>query len=161
MLVDHLYPYVKNLLRMKNNEQFVIEVLKLQIDFNGLESTLDVSKIDRYGFEFSLPNGRIDLLLFHADGGVTIVEAKAQSDQRSIVGGIGQLCLYAQALELMFRENPPKYIDRILVAPIADNIDLCVSIGGACKMAGVSLVALKSYQETMDLLNKRLAPLVA
>jgi DNA-binding sugar fermentation-stimulating protein len=69
-------------------------VLEMFINFDCGEKMLSVSKISSYKTEVNLDGGRADFVLFHRDGGISIVEVKADNDLRSIASGIGQLFLY-------------------------------------------------------------------
>lgn len=45
--------------------------------------------------EFPVPRGRIDLMLFHADGTGTVVECKASRNPRDLLPAVGQVMSYA------------------------------------------------------------------
>jgi hypothetical protein len=134
----------RSMLSLDNNEKATTLMLKLFLTFDDLHLVLGVARIARHRFEFDVGGGRIDLLLFHVDGGVTIVEAKAESDTRTIIGGIGQLCFYAAKLpKLLTHTAKPKYVNMILAAPIKPEKSL--SIMDACNIAGVRFVHLAPY----------------
>jgi len=129
--------------RMENNERAVILMLKLMLAFGDLAYALQVPRIAGGRFEFPVQGGRIDLLLFHEDGGVTIVEAKPETEVRMIVGGIGQLCMYTALLPAALHEaRRPAYIRRVLCAPIVPEKSL--DLVAACRLAGVDFVPLPS-----------------
>ena len=131
------------LLSLENNEKAVILTLKLFLMFGNLESVLKVSKIQRHRFEFAVSGGRIDLVLFHRDGGVTIVEAKAENQARFIAAGIGQLCMYASVISESLKKTEPTYINKVLVAPIKPEDSL--HLMNACQMAGIRFAHLAPF----------------
>jgi hypothetical protein len=126
---------------MRNDEKAVILMLKLMLIFDDLHCAWGLPKIERYRWEFPVEGGRIDLVLFHVDGSVSLVEAKAQGSGREIAAGIGQLCMYAVAFPLALKNaKRPTCIRRILCAPIAPEKSL--SLVAACNMAGVTFAHL-------------------
>lgn len=145
-----LFDWLEKARAAKDNEQAVMLVLKLMLEFGDLRRVLGVPKISGHRFEFPVRGGRIDLLLFHPDQSVTIVEAKADFDQRTIAGGIGQLCMYAALLpSALNSKQRPTYIRRILCTPVAPTKSL--DLMTACDMAGVKFVHMPSF----DLLKSR------
>jgi len=138
------YSFASELFKSRNNEAAAILMLKLFLMFGDLEKVLGVKKIERHRFEFSVCGGRIDLLLFHKDKGISIVEVKAQNDVRTILAGIGQLCLYEVGIRKKMVRRPPKYINRILTAPIEPSVSL--HIMEACEIAGVRFAHLPIYK---------------
>lgn len=144
--------------RMENNERAVILMLKVMLAFGDLADALQVPKIAGGRFEFPVQGGRIDLLLFHADGGVTIVEAKPETEVRMIVGGIGQLCMYSVLLPAaLHASRRPAYIRRVLCAPLAP--EKSVDMIAACRLAGVDFVPLPSFALFKELIEAvRLTP---
>lgn len=140
---DQLRAIVRAMKCAEYVEKSVIVMLKLFLLFGDLEKVLRVSKIHRHKFEFNVGGGRIDLILFHMDGGISIIEAKSEYDIRTIAAGIGQVCMYAAQLPSAIRKSkPPKYINRILTAPIEP--ERCTYLLKACEMAGVKFVPLPS-----------------
>ena len=130
------------LLSISDNEKAVTQVLRLMLLFGDLQRVLKVKPISRYKFEFPVNSGRIDLLLFHNDGGISIVEAKADRLPREIALGIGQLCMYEAGLRKKMR---PAYINRILIAPIKSENSL--EIMSACELAGVKFIHLPKFKK--------------
>lgn len=140
---------------MSDNEQSAILQLRIAILAGDLERWLGVNKIERHRFEFNVSAGRIDLLLFHSDGGASIVEVKGDCDMRSISGGIGQLCLYEHLLRLSDKLSP-KYINKILCAPV-EKPEKGAHLIGACNIAGVKFVHLaphKVFKARIDKLKR-------
>jgi hypothetical protein len=134
---------VDGLNSLSDNEKAAILQLKIMLLGGGFCSLFEVPKIVRYHFEYNLGIGRADLVLFHADGGVSLVEAKADGDTRTIAGGIGQLFLYSVLLEQKLQIRP-KYINRILCAPVKP--EKGYQILTACRLAGVKFVHLATFE---------------
>ena len=132
----------RNLPRMENNEKSVILQLKVMLIGGDFCRLFGVCPISRYRFEYALSIGRVDLMLFHRDGGISIIEAKPDECLRTIVSGIGQLFLYSSVVRRELGRNP-KYINRILCAPTTP--EKSSRIFAACEEASVRFVPLASY----------------
>jgi hypothetical protein len=130
------------LLRIQDIEKAAILMLRGWLLYPGhIEKALGLPKVNWRRFEFHVPGGRIDLLLCHADGGMTIVEAKAAGTVPQIAAGIGQLCYYASVLPQVLAERQrPKYIRRLLCAPIEPQE--AAKLLPACALAGVTFRSL-------------------
>ena len=103
-----------------------------------------VPRIERYRLEVSLPGGRVDVVLFHADGSVSLVEVKsAIVSRREVLAGVGQLCYYATQAPRSLRIAPGVTLRRILCAPVEPEDMLALT--PACDMAGVMLRNLPPY----------------
>lgn len=125
----------------ENNEAIVTKVLKLMLLLGDARRVLKVDRISRYRFEFKVSTGRVDLILFHNNGGVTIIEAKTEGLPREIAKGIGQLFMYEAAIR---KDMNVPYINKILIAPMKPENG--VELNDACELAGVKFVNLPSYQ---------------
>lgn len=141
---------------MANSERSVTLMLRLMMAMGDLSSAIGVPAITGHRFEFSVGGGRIDLLLFHADKSMSIVEVKAENDVRIIIAGIGQLCLYAAKLPAkLHKDQQPKTIRRILCASVAPGKG--ADIVNACRMAGCEFAYLppfSMFKSKMDSLYK-------
>jgi hypothetical protein len=131
------------ILNARSNEQAATTMLEMWLAFGQLHRVLKTAPIARHRFEFRVEGGRIDLLLFHIDGGLSIVEAKAENQPVIVAGGIGQLCMYAALLPAALGRMNPAYINRILVAPLAP--EKCIDLLKACELAGVRFCALPQF----------------
>lgn len=117
----------------KDDEACIALMLKLHCIFGDLRRLLGCAKIDRYRFEYPVRGHRVDLVLFHANDGISLIEIKGQNAVREVVAGIGQLFLY----ESLFRESFPRaptYIDKYLISPVqgleSEKVDkACVAAG--------------------------------
>ena len=128
----------------RDDEQCIVTLLRMHCIFGQIRKMLGCSQIDRYKFEFGVKGGRIDLALFHTDGGVSLVEAKGSHDVRTVAAGIGQLFLY-EAMYSAFKPKakPPAYIHKYLVAPIEGEAVRIVDI--ACARAGVRFISYAPF----------------
>lgn len=120
----------------KDDEACIMLLMRMHCIFGDIRRMLKTTKISRYRFEYFVGGGRIDLILFHADGGASLIEVKGNGSVRDVVAGIGQLFLY----EAMFLESNPKtmspaYINKYLVSPVAGND--AQRVAKACDRAGV------------------------
>ena len=142
------------LLRSVNDECMATTLLELMIKFGHAEKMLSVPKIDNYKAQMRLGLGIPDFVLFHADGGISIVEVKADKELRSIVAGIGQLFFYESMIPDAFKgkKDVPTYIRKILAVPI--DFDKCDKINKACELSGVSLVNLTTHEKLKRILKR-------
>lgn len=148
-----IHEFANELILSQSDEKRVMMMLRLFLAFGSLEKVLGVSKIYRHRYEVSVGGGRIDLLLFHKDGGVTIVEAKSGENPIDISRGIGQLCMYSTMLPYVIKKGPvPAYVNLILAAPIEPENSL--NLMSACKMAGVRFVHLATHAEFKKSISK-------
>jgi hypothetical protein len=127
------------------SEQYAVDLLHVGLILEEGERMLDVPKIERYRFEFNLKGARADIILFHRDDGITIVEVKAGHVPRDVVAGIGQLCLYEAMVPEAFKSNPPKYVRKVLAVPMAK--EKAGNIIKACEIANVKLVLMSEPKE--------------
>ena len=130
---------------LRDDESAAMVQLKIMLIAGDLCDLLGVADFRAYRFDFPLKTGRIDMLLFHHDGGVTIVEVKADNPNvLAIAVGIGRLHLHAASLPAALSSSQqPTYINLILCAPIAPERSL--GLVSACDQAGVKFVHLGSF----------------
>lgn len=141
---DELRAIAVRLQRVTNSEETAILQLKLMLAHGQLAYVLDLPELVDARFEFPVPGGRLDLLLFHADDTLTVVEAKADGSNRDIAAGIGQLCVYASLLPGVLTRQP-KSIRRLLCAPVEP--ERAVILMRACELAGVQFQPLATYTQ--------------
>lgn len=130
------------------SEKYTVDMIHMVLILEDGESVLKVPKIERYRLEFNLKGARADILLYHKDGGITIVEVKSDSSVRDVAAGIGQLCWYEALIPNVFKGNQPKYVRKLLVTTLSP--DKAGGVDKACKTAGVQLVLLKSGLEMAE-----------
>ena len=131
---------------LRDDESAAMAQIKIMLIGGDLRDVLGVSAFHAYQYDFQVKTGRIDLLLFHQDGGVTIVEVKADNaDVLAIAVGIGRLHMHSAALPAALPgDEQPAYINRILCAPIAPERSLWLV--AACEQAGVQFVHLGLFE---------------
>lgn len=132
----------------RNCEAWAILALRILAMTGQLVPILRCAPIARYSFEFSMGLNRADLVCWHEDGGVSIIEAKGgDGTLTSVVSGIGQVTMYA-LLYLQGCTKPPAYLRKYVVAPVSeDQIALCVLTALNCNVQFVSLPAFGSLRE--------------
>lgn len=91
---DEAYEIGRALLRIQNNEDCAVLILRIALHLGEAEKLLGCPKIRSHRHEVTLGPGRVDVVLFHEDESITLVEVKGDTEVRQIVGGIGQLFLY-------------------------------------------------------------------
>lgn len=129
-----------------DSEKTAGHLVNMFLMFGHAEKALGVPAIQRYRREFPLPKARIDFLLTHRDGGVTILELKSRHNQTDLAAGIGQLFLY-EALMLATGQVAPKYVRKVLAAQMS-NEDGAI-IQSACEAAGVAFVRLPTHEQLL------------
>jgi len=126
-----------------DSEDSAVDQLRLQLLTETLHLMIGCAPFTRASFEFQLGQyGIVDLLLHHADGGYTLVEAKGPVTVREACAGIGQLFSYEAGLRAMLQQEnkEPTYIDKVLCAPLPPS--RAKVVGEVCAGASVNLVLL-------------------
>ncbi len=77
------------------NENGVVAILKFLISQGCFEKTFNLKPIAHIEWEFPVPRGRADFVLFHVDGSITVLEAKGSVDDRGLLNAIGQVMAYS------------------------------------------------------------------
>ena len=115
--------------------------------FDGL-----VSKFSHAEFEFPVPRGRVDLVVFHWDGGITVCEVKDGSrGMQSVLAGIGQVMAYA--LQLGMGQGAVSYINKALLFSRCAIIEEDRIICQACESAGILAIPMGSEDEYLEAIN--------
>lgn len=135
---------IERMLAIRDNEAGVFDIMKFLLEHSkgGLEKAWDLPEVVKYVFEFPLPVGRADLVMFHIDGSISVVEFKNAGSNREILSGIGQLLMYAVQLGY---SRVATTIRKILTAPVvgAGNSLLLET----CEKAGVLFEPLGTLDE--------------
>lgn len=101
-----------------------------------LETRIPSSKFDKISREMSFRFGRADIVIFHADGTASVIEAKDGSKgYKHVVSGIGQVGLYAAQLGM--NRGALKNVRRCLLWTSVGQIMADALIEEACERAGV------------------------
>ena len=137
---------------LRDDESAAILQLKILLEMGALRSVLGVGEFRRHAFEYNLGSGRADLVLFHRDCGISIIEAKASNRCGVVAAGIGQLFLYEAEARMKFKgPHAPKYVNKFLCAPMA--AEDAMPIWSACRLAGVKFIHLKEFEPFKDSLS--------
>ncbi len=93
--------------------------------------------------EVTVRCGRVDRLIDHCDGSVTVVEIKGAPDLRAMAGGLGQVLMYAEAVRA---DCPGKEVRAALV--VGGDRASSKWLASACLRADVMLIPVD--RETID-----------
>lgn len=137
---------IQELENADDGERYAMLTLRLLHQTGCLRASLKCQPIVRFASEFDVKVGRIDALLFHLDGGLTIIEAKGVNALGAMAGGIGQLLVYDVALRAMVADAQPPYINRILAVPLDEGHPALSLLAKACHAADCLLFALPSRE---------------
>jgi hypothetical protein len=143
------------LLNAKDDERMVVLIVRMALMHPGAaERMFNCTKIERHRFEFNVGVGRVDLALFHRDGGMTIVELKANGETRAVAAGIGQLFLYESALPFAMKNKakPPTYVHKVLASPLPP--EKALHVMRACNVAGVRYAFLGGFKDLRAAMRK-------
>jgi hypothetical protein len=138
---------VHSLADIEDNEQGVMDILIFMYQAEKLSLTLGVPQIAHAEVEFRLPKGVADMVLFHMDGSISVVEAKSKRTETAIAAGIGQLCMYA--VQLGFSRTHSA-IRKLLVAPVIGKDPNSLLLDMTCEAAGVRFIPLGTTEEHRD-----------
>lgn len=138
----------------KNDEAMAVLGVKMLLLVGDAEKVLGCSRIIRYRFEVALGPCRVDMVLFHKDGGISLVEIKADSDIRTVASGIGQLFVYEAEFPLskFGKHISPKYVNKILASPTPP--ERAYKVMRACHLAGVHYACLASHGDVKEAFKK-------
>lgn len=119
-------------MHVPDGESGAVALLRCLLITGRLAAEWGLPPISRWEPEYRFPRGRADLVLFHDDGSVTVVEVKDAGDDRHILSGVGQLSLYAMQVRMAL---PDAKVRRILAAPVDGSRSR--HLLAACDLAGV------------------------
>lgn len=119
-----------------SGEAAVVEMAAFRLQRGELEADgVPLSEHDKVVFEMQLQRNRADIVIFHMDGSITIIEAKdGAQGYRSVVGGIGQVGYYATMLGM---QNTGMKARRALLWSTVGTAEEDDRIKQACEMSGV------------------------
>lgn len=153
-------------LTSSRGEQFITDMLRLCMlpSASAKHPPLDdligfTAEVDCPIFEMPLRIGRADLVIFHIDGTVTVIEVKDGSKGFShVAAGIGQSILYATQLVIT---GQAKTVRRALLWTSTGNTWCDVLLSSACKQADVIPIMWGSLEDHrqgfMSSINKEAA----
>jgi len=134
-------------LQIDGDESGVMRILKNLAVTDRLFEALGIPE-GIVEFEFPLPRGRADIVVFHHDGTATVIEAKGSRDFRGVLSGIGQVVMYA--VQIGF-SKATMGIRKILVAPYIGEDPEVLLIHNACQSAGVEFLPIGTLKEHQDI----------
>ena len=121
------------------NEAFISGVFRLMALSGNAHNVLfddSVPEIIKAESEFNVPGGRVDYLLIHRDGSITVCEVKCgQRGKQNVLSGVGQCIAYAIQIG-MANAGVPK-IRKALVFSSWDKPSEELIVIDACRAAGV------------------------
>ncbi|WP_227136729.1 hypothetical protein [Kosakonia radicincitans] len=133
----------------KHGEAFlsgVVKVLLLSSDSHIRLFDGSVPPVIRVEPEFNVPRGRVDFLLIHDDGSVTVCELKDGSNGlQAVLAGIGQVICYS--LQVGMSNAGLKSIRKALLYSRTSKLSDDLLIYDACIKAGVMPVPIGSEEE--------------
>jgi RecB family endonuclease NucS len=141
-----------SILEIESNESGLMRILKTLAQTNKLCEALDIPE-GVIQFEFPVPRGRADIVVFHNDGTVSAIEVKGFRDLRGVLDGIGQVIMYSVQLGY---SKTTKGIRKILIAPYSGEDPEALLIHSACKSAGVEFVPFGTLAEHQDNIHELL-----
>lgn len=134
--------------RVKGGEDWASLMLRIFALSGSLEPLLGCSKVSRYLCEFGMGQFRADLVLWHEDGGVSIVEAKGDGAVTGVVAGFGQVSMYALMYLQQCGTRPPAYLRKYVVAPIVpEHMALCTLAALSCNVQFVPLPRFEGFKD--------------
>jgi len=153
--------FIKHMDRL-TGEAFLVGLFKRGIGtkleaalFDGTDIPLDGVT---YQFEFPVPRGRADIVMFHSDGTITVVEVKdGSSGLQSVLAGIGQVTCYA--VQIGMSKGVTRKVRKALAFSRlgADDEELVFM---SCLKAGVVPIILGDAQEYRKASTEHLKRLV-
>lgn len=108
-----------------------------------LEDLIPMTQADTLVCEQSFKFGRADIVVYHADGSASVIEAKdGTRGYTHVVSGIGQATLYA--VQLAASKGAVRKVRRCLLWTSTGNLPLDCLIETACEQAGVISLPMPS-----------------
>lgn len=128
-------------------ERELVRQFREMFDTGRHETLIPMTSADTVVYEQAFKYGRADIVVYHCDGTVSVIEAKNGAVGYShVVAGIGQAGLYAMqiATKAVF-----KRVRRCLLWSSTGNLELDSLIDLACEQAGVVSLAMPSMAVMM------------
>lgn len=137
----------------------ILQLLTLSM-CGGLQGLLKCEEIVSRHWEYAIGASRADLVLFHIDSSVTIIEAKGPKKTAvEAAAGIGQLLVYGAMLPVVIGYRPTK-LNLTLAFPRLGNASDEYALDVACNTAGVVPLRLASPKEVFGFADSHMAALV-
>jgi len=125
-----------------HSESFLVKVFLNLIRRDGGETRIPCHPDDKVIVEYKLIYGRADIVIFHIDGSISVIEAKDANDVRSVVAGIGQVGMYASQINAN-----GMVVRRCLLFNSIGNEQQDLLVENACLEAGVIPLSIPPLDE--------------
>lgn len=138
----------------RTGEPAIVRASRFYLERGWFRDFIPSTEHDKVEYEMGLGRGRADIVFFHVDGSITVVEAKdGNQGWRSVVAGIGQVGFYA--CQLGARNTGMKVRRALLWTTTGDAAgDGCVN--DACELAGVVSMKMRAIKSIHADLTKML-----
>lgn len=131
-----------------NGEQTLVALEVAKLGYGYGSEIANFNKIDTVIKEYSLPHGRADVVIFHIDGTISVIEAKdGMKGYSHVVKGIGQVSLYAS--QLANKKINIKSVSRYLLWSSVEDEATNAAITEACLFAGVIPMQREPVRESV------------
>lgn len=120
----------------RGSEKRLVQLFCELIDSGRYDERLPMSPQDTLVLEQAFRFGRADVVIYHVDGSVSVVEAKnGDVGYSHVLAGIGQLTMYA--VQIANRKTGISKVNRCLLWSGASSIEADAMIEAACEQAGI------------------------
>ena len=128
-------------------ERDLVRTFLDMVDAGHFDERLPQNPLDTIVTEFSARYGRADIVIFHADGSASVIEAKDGTvGYNHVVSGIGQAALYAVQIA---RKDAVRRVRRCLMWTSTGDLLLDGLIEEVCESAGVVPLPFPSMKVLM------------
>ena len=128
-------------------EKDLVRQIRELFEAGHYDDLIPLTGADTIVYEQAFKFGRADIVVYHCDGTVSVIEAKNGAVGYShVMSGIGQATMYAVQIAT---KCAAKRVRRCLLWTGTDNLELDALIDIACEQAGVISMAMPSMQMLM------------
>lgn len=128
-------------------EKDLIKQFRELFETGNYDDLIPLTAADTIVYEQAFKFGRADIVVYHCDGSVSVVEAKNGAvGYTHVVSGIGQATMYAVQIA---SKGVARRVRRCLLWTGTDNLELDGLIDIACEMAGVVSLPMPTMQMLM------------
>jgi hypothetical protein len=129
-------------------ERDLVNLFRESFEAGIYEDRIPLGRNDTIVYEMAFRFGRADIVVFHADGSASVIEAKdGTKGYNHVVSGIGQATLYA--VQLAATKGAVKRVRKCLLWSSAGSIALDGTIEEACEQADVIPLPWQSMASLM------------
>jgi hypothetical protein len=117
-------------------ERDLVNLFRESFEAGIYEDRIPLGRNDTIVYEMAFRFGRADIVVFHADGSASVIEAKdGTKGYNHVVSGIGQAALYA--VQLAATKGALTRVRKCLLWTSTGSVALDGTIEEACEQAGV------------------------